>query len=362
LDDKIITDYDGFSQLERQWALIEESGGVTTPFQSFSWMTQWLTHRACGAEPFIFVLERGKLIAPFTLLKSGGLRVLRLLGSHDSDYLGLVTCLPVDKAWERVAQELVARTNVWDLLHLHSIVDFEEILSALRSQGLVSYHRPYESCPLILTAESWDQFLATRKKIRAEMRRWARRLEEIGSVEISVEEPPIRGELMKELIEVEQASWKWESGNAMFKQSSHSEFFRGVLQDQGTKAKLFLCRISGSLAGFNLVFTAQRRWFYYWAVFRKNYPHVGAYLLGRVVEGAHSSGCTVVDLLRGNEDYKLAWSDGANTVYEIVSPSSLRGQAAALGYAVRWKLAKSSLMHRIRNRILKVGDRRGIGG
>lgn len=359
LNDQVIRSYESFVKLESRWAAIEKGGGVKTPFQSFAWVDQWLRHRASGVEPFILVVDDGAIIAPFGLWETYGVKTIRLLGSEDSDYLGLVTSLPVEKAWHRVAAKLFADTKAWDLLHLHSVLEREAILSALMNQkGFGFYDRPYEQCPLIGITQSWEHFLSGRKKIRLGMGRWARRLEEIGSIDVEVVSPPISDTLLIELIEVEQASWKWQSGNAAFKDPSLADFLRGVLQDPRTEGKLFLCRLSNKLAGFNLVFTAGERWYYYWSVFGKEYPHVGSYLLGRVVEAAHSASCEHVDLLRGNEDYKSAWADGSKAVYEIVCYSSSRGRVAAMTYSLRWKMAQSRLLHDLRNRVMQIGDRR----
>lgn len=359
MGDQVIRSYEAFVQLESLWASIENGGGVKTPFQSFAWVDQWLRHRAGGAEPFILVIDDGAIIAPFGLWKASGIKTIRFLGSKNSDYLGLVTSLPIDKAWRRVGAKLSAETKVWDLLHLDSVLEREAILPALLDQtGFGLYERPYEHCPLIGIAQSWEHFLSGRKKIRLGMGRWARRLEEIGSISVEVVSPPINDTLLSELIEVEQASWKWESGNAVFKDPSLADFLRGVLQDARIEGKLFLCRVSNKLGGFNLVFTVGDRWYYYWSVFGKQYPHVGSYLLGRVVEAAHSSGCEHVDLLRGNEDYKSVWADGSKTVYEIVCYSSMKGRVAAMIYSLRWKLAQSRLLHDLRNRVMRIGDRR----
>ncbi len=359
LSDQVIRSYEAFVQLKSRWTAIESGGGAKTPFQSFAWVDQWLRHRASGAEPFILVLDDGAIIAPFGLWKASGVKIIRLLGSVDSDYLGLVTNLPVEKAWHRVAAKLSAETKVWDLLHLDSVLEREVILAALMNQkGFGFYDRPCEHCPLIGITQSWEHFLSSRKKIRLEIGRWKRRLEEVGSIEVEVISPPISDRLLNELIEVEQASWKWQSGNAVFKNPSLADFHRGLLQDPRTEGKLFLCRLSNKLGGFNLVLTAGNRWYYYWSVFAKKYPHVGAYLLSQVVEAAHSSGCAHVDLLRGNENYKSAWADGSKMVYEIVCYSSLKGWVAAMTYSVRWKLAQSRLLHDLRNRLMQIGDRR----
>jgi CelD/BcsL family acetyltransferase involved in cellulose biosynthesis len=87
-------------------------------------------------------------------------------------------------------------------------------------------------------------------------------------------------------------------------------------------------------------------------------PNAGSLLLARIVEAACRGGCTIVDLLRGDHGYKRAWTDRADTVYEIVWPSTLLGRAAVLAYAMRWRAAQSKRLRDLRARWRRVGDRR----
>ena len=122
--------------------------------------------------------------------------------------------------------------------------------------------------------------------------------------------------------------------------------------------QLWLLRVSAELVAFDLVLVAQERCYYYLSVFRQDHRHAGAYLLARIIETACATEFTCVDLLRGPHAYKHAWADHANTVYEIVCPSTLPGQAAALAYAARWRAAESSFLRGIRSAIWRIGDRR----
>jgi len=131
LSSEVAESYDGFARLEPRWKAIADAGGVQTPYQSFAWLDQWLRHRGSGVEPFVLVVEDGAIIAPLGRLRIGGIRLLRLLGTGDSDYPGLVTSLPLEDAWDSVAQELAQRRTAWDLLHLHSVGEREVIMAAL---------------------------------------------------------------------------------------------------------------------------------------------------------------------------------------------------------------------------------------
>jgi CelD/BcsL family acetyltransferase involved in cellulose biosynthesis len=355
---ELINSDEDFSKLEIRWSEIGKAGGIRTPFQSFAWIDQWLRYRGKDVEPFILVID-DSIVAPFGLSRVAGIRILRLLGTPDSDYLGLVTNLPSGPAWDSVMRAIGGLRGDWDLLHLHSVHEREAIVTALvRHIGGGFRERLYDVCPLIKIDRSWDALLAGRRNLRKNLKRWTRRLEEMGTIRVEVVAPPMTDILLSELVEVERASWKWETGNATFKPGSWCDFIRGILKDPRMQVELWLLRLSEKLVGFQLMFIAENRWYCYMAICRKDCPNAGSYLLAQLIERACTSGCEIVDLLRGSEEYKYAWTDLQGEVYEIVVPSNLGGHLFAMGYHARWHVAQSSFVHRLRNYLTRTGDRR----
>lgn len=349
-----------FLKLEPQWASIATAGGVKTPFQSFAWIEQWLRHRSRDVEPFALVVQDGATIAPFGIFRILGRRVLSMLGAEDSDYTSLVTSLLLEEAWQGVAQELARCRKRWDCLHLDSVRERDIVVSVLkRYVGTTCRDRVYEVCPWIPTDSSWEGLLASSlKKQRKPLRRWGRRLEAKGEILVQVIEPPVSELIISEVIDVERASWKSKLGNAAFENRSQGDFLRAVLRDVRVPFQLWLLRIGSKVVAFAIVLIAQKRWYYYRSTFHQDYDHAGAYLLARIIEKACSSECVSVDLLRGNQPYKLAWTNRVDAVYEIVCPSNVGGRVLAAGYVARWWAARSNLLCRARSQFLRVGDRR----
>lgn len=355
---ELINNDEDFSKLVTRWSEIGRAGGIRTPFQSFAWIDQWLRHRGKDVKPFILIID-DSIIAPFGISRVAGFRIIRLLGTPDSDYPGPVTNLLPGAAWDIVMRELAKLRDYWDLLHLHSVQDREAVLSAIDRHIKASFlERLYEVCPLIKTDRSWDLLLGERKNIRNNIKRWSRRLAGIGAITVEVIKPPVTDGLLSEIVELERASWKWDTGNATFKPGSWGDFIQGIFKDPRMQFELWLLRLSGKLVGLEFILIAENRWYGYMAISRKDCPNAGAYLLAQVVETACSSGCESVDLMRGGEEYKLAWTDLQGQVYEIVVPGNLRGRLAATYYYTRWNVAKSSFVHRMRNYLARTGDRR----
>lgn len=356
----IVRTIDEFALLESRWTALAAAGAVRTPYQSYVWLDQWLRHRSVDVEPFVLVIDGGKTIAPFGRVRRTGIRTLRLLGTPDSDYASLVTTESLDAGWDSVARTLAGIRGEFDLLHLHSIQERQSIVAAFRRWlGTGGRERPYELCPWIPTNQSWEQLLARRSgEFRKTVRRWKRRMEELGHVTLEQVRPPLSDLLLDELADVERSSWKWEHGNSSFSPGPMRDLLRAVLRDRRTEATIWLLRVSDRLVAYAFILIANNRWYYYLSTFRKETGNAGSFLLGRIVEAACSDGCIALDLLRGDQEYKRLWTEHSETVHELVWPVSLRGRAAVLAYVLRWRAARSSRLAKLRARLFGVGDRR----
>jgi CelD/BcsL family acetyltransferase involved in cellulose biosynthesis len=360
LEHQIIDRAEDFHTLAPHWERLAMAGGIPTPYQSFAWLEQWLTHRAAGVEPFVVLLHDNETIAPLGRVARAGLRQLRMLGAPDSDYVGLVTIRPIDEAWDGVARVLAEHRRSFDIVHLQSVREHEVIVAALRRhlRG-AGRERTYELCPWIPTDRSWEEVRKSRGNgLRNELRRWERRIRELGQLETSHIGPPLTDELVSELETVERESWKWEHGDSAFRGGQQRDFLHALLRDPRADLAVWLMRISGRLVAYALVLVDKDRWYYYLPSFRKDVPNAGSLLLAQIVEGACAGGRSAVDLLRGDHEYKRSWTDRADAVHEIVWPSSLLGWAATLAHATRWQAARSPRLRKLRARLRRVGDRR----
>lgn len=329
------------------------------PFQSSAWLRHWLEHRAAGMETFPIVVNGGETVAPFGRLRVAGLRVLRLLGSGDSDFNGLISTRGADAAWDSVIGELARRRREWDLLHLHSVAERDAIQSALeRHLGRPGVARLYEACPFIRLAGTWAQFIGARKSLRHEVGRWTRRLGEMGPLTVTSVPAPVPRELLDVMVDIERDSWKWEHGNAVFKPGSQRDFLFALLRDPEAPVRVWTLSVGDRVAAFAIVLEAATRWFFYLTTYRQEFKNAGSMLLARLVEAAHDAGCTSFSLLRGDLRYKNDWANGSEDVYEIVCASNRLGQLGALAYRARWRAASSPMIRRARRVLFRAGDRR----
>ena len=356
---QLVGDRESFMQLEALWRAVETQSQGGTPFQSFAWCNQWLKYRGKGYAPFILVSSDRRVIAPFAQTVVGRTHVLRLIGTGDSDYLGLVTSMAPREAWCAVIAELQKRKHEWQLLHLHSIRQKGDVLSALRQhKGISVIERDYEKCPNLSISGTWEAYLGRKKKVKYESRRWAKRVKEVGAVTVDSVALPLSSELLNEMIDVERESWKWELGTAALKPGEQADFIGAVLRDPQMPAKVWCLRTDKKLAAFAVVFEDEAGWYYYLPSFRNTCPNAGAHLLSCIVEEAFSSGCRFVDLLQGDHGYKSLWTETTVGVAEILVANSLWGRVMLQGYVARWWAANSVVLQRLRKFLTQVGDRR----
>lgn len=335
------------------WAVLEQAV-APPPFQTLAWARAWLRHYGVGAVPCLVCVDAPQpMIVPLVFTRAGPFRVLRLLGSGPSDYLGPLAARLDADAWSRVGALLRPLLGEVDRLELDSVALTSEECSAFsRAVGRPSIDRVYERCPAIDTTGDWESFLRGRsKRFRANWKRTERQAVSHG--ETSLAREPVSPRLFDECIEVERDSWKWERGLAFLREPRSREFIRDALLEAAIPHELFTCRIDGQLAGFAVVFRSARRRYYYLPSFRERFPGVGGHLLGHVVKDSFDSDCEEFDFLRGDEGYKLAWSTHVRDVHQIVvAGRGLRGRVARGLVDLRWRLARSARLHAWRERWL----------
>ena len=341
-----------------QWAALVDQ--LDSPvFQTPDWARTWLHHfgghseggARIEAEPWILVREGSDpYIWPLIVTRRGPYRVLRSLGEGVSDYLGPISADPA--AAMRDALELLKRgAGMFGHIDLKSLAVRDEALAVLETGLRGATRRVYERCPNIRTDGTFAGYLEGRKKkFRANWKRTIRRTEAHGKVDIGLS--PFSDDLFAEIQMVERESWKWANGTAYLSDPRRTAFLCAVLSQPRMQSEIWTCRIDGALAAFAIAFTNRTTRHYYLPSFRTRYSDVGTYLLGRIAEATFDSELTELDLMQGDESYKMAWATGERSVYELAAPGvGPIGWPAVLGLKARWRLAESSSVRELRVRL-----------
>ena len=185
---------ESFGALESRrddWSrLAERSRNI---FATWEWAATWWDHYGGNASP-AFRACRGSdgevfAILPLCVARRGRLRLLRFIGHGRGDVLGPI-CAEDDEpaAGAALARALAERPKGWHLF-LAERLPRGPVGDAIGGTRIQTEANPY----LEIGGSSWDDFLAgVSRKLRGNIRRSARRLEEEHDVEYRLSDDPDR--------------------------------------------------------------------------------------------------------------------------------------------------------------------------
>jgi CelD/BcsL family acetyltransferase involved in cellulose biosynthesis len=340
--------------LAPRWLEIAEAVGAPV-FMRPAWARTWLEHLAPGGEAWLLAVgDPPVAIWPLVLQRRGAFKLLRSLGHGVSDYLGPLAIAPSVELIEAFGRRIRAESGRYDLLDVGSLHLSDDLRGCLRAAlGTRACERAYERCPLISTEGSWEDYLRTRtRKFRENLKRSERRASASAPPVVQIE--PFTRPLFEELLGVERESWKWQAGTAYLQEAGRCAFLKAALAEREIGSEIWTCRIGSELAAFSVVFLAPGLRHYYLPSFCSRYSDVGTFLLRELVQRSFGTGIREVDLLQGDEGYKLAWATGERVVHQLASAGRLPlGPVALWAKRARWKLAESPRVHSLRNRWMR---------
>jgi CelD/BcsL family acetyltransferase involved in cellulose biosynthesis len=318
-------------QLGDYWNCL--SRGV--PFRSWQWLYAWWRHYGDDCEPFILSVRdaAGRLVglAPFRLNSSAARgRVVRFLGSGEvcSDYLTVLSTQEhEDAVAAAVAQWLICASagracdgsedNRWDLLELTG-VDAEDravpkLAKHLEAGGCPLHLRAGPSCWRIDLPETWEEYLgALSKSHRHQVRRAERRVLNSGRVALRTARSAdelTRG--MEILVDLHQKRWRSQGRPGSFAIPRFSEFLYEAAERLLAIDRLRLdwLELEGRPAAAELQLVGGDVTYAYQSGVDPEALHESPGWLLQIasVRSAIEEKQRWLDLLRGDEPYKMHW-------------------------------------------------------
>lgn len=183
-----------------------------------------------------------------------------------------------------------------------------------RARSYRVIERRLERSPFVATDLGWDDYLATLGgKLRRELRRRRRRLEEQGRVELFVEDG--RGRLDDLLVEgfrVEGSAWKEARGTAIASQDATTSFYRDIACWAAERGSLRLAylRLDGRPLAFDFAIEEDGRHYLlktgFDPAFRELAP--GMLLRFEMLKRTFELGLRSYEFLGTDEPWKLDWT------------------------------------------------------
>jgi CelD/BcsL family acetyltransferase involved in cellulose biosynthesis len=339
---EVLTSAGEFAVLEEEWEELYHDSPRATPFQSWAWLYSWWEFYGEGYELRLVTVrdEEGLLIglAPLMLERRLGLSRLLFVGTGPTDYLDVLA----REGWETQVSEALVRTlrqmGSWQ------VADLQELRPEAAAWGLFEHWSGLRisvwqsNCPVV-DAKPWDELLASIKKsLRSSARQTLRRARDDGlRCELAgVEDAKAAA---RRLVTVSRQQWqsRWrETGPEHW-----TSRFEAHLEVAGRRVT---ARGLGAISEFwrdgEVVVS-------HFLVFGRDF--VGAYLQGASQEAlqryqssslyiwdamdvALSRNSKRLDLLRGEEPYKLRWSSGVVPNHRIILGRDPLSWAPYAGY------------------------------
>jgi CelD/BcsL family acetyltransferase involved in cellulose biosynthesis len=322
------------TELAEPWRALHAACAPESPFLSFDWAQLW-AERFCRDARRLFVLAvygKGRLVAvaPWCRVRSAGpLRPSRI------EFLGAVVTAAdhLDVLCEPGAARAVAAllhdhlfgpaAPLWHRIELRGVAAESpflfEFTRKLGDAGRLFSLEAGNYCPTRSLQTGGEEGLASqlsrrRKRLRYELSVLSR----LGPVEhLTLRSGEAEAESVSErFLNLYRA--RWEAGAEPLVGFTQQLIARAA---QSPQLEIDLLEVAGRcVAGLLHLRSGEAIYLYLMAIDRTVDPRlsVGNLVLGLALERAAKEGLRVYDFLRGGEDYKLRWADGASRDLDLI--------------------------------------------
>jgi CelD/BcsL family acetyltransferase involved in cellulose biosynthesis len=198
---EVVEDSRGFVTLEEEWEDLHRQCPQATPFQSWAWLYSWWEFYGKGYELRLVVIRDGDLLVclmPLMLERRGGFGRLLFVGTGPTDYQDVL----IREGWESQISEVGVRA----LRQIGSwhVADFQQLRPEAAAWKIFEgwtgpRTRVWKDNFPVIDVRPWDELLASvSKNLRSTARRTLRRIEVDG----------VRHELVG-ACDVEEAAHRW---------------------------------------------------------------------------------------------------------------------------------------------------------
>ena len=342
LGTEVLESTEEFAALEKEWEDLYHDSPRATPFQSWAWLYSWWESYGEDYELRLVTVRDGRSslvgLAPLMLKYRPGFGKLLFVGTGPTDYLDVL----IREGWEDQVPEVLARAlrqiDSWQVADLHQLRPGAASWDICRRWDGPQLRAWQDGFPVV-DVRPWDELLQSLSgNLRSTVRRALRRFEaDGGRCEIAgVDDAEAAA---KRLVTISREQWqdRWLDTGPEHWTSRYESLIVAA-------ARRMTARELGGISEFwqdgGVIISD------FWVSGR---DFIGTYVLGASREAlqryqwsslyiwdalniARTKNCGYLDLLRGEEPYKLRWSSRISPSHRLILGRNLAFWAPYAGY------------------------------
>ena len=329
------------------WNRLSEACELPNAFATHDWFQVWyqyysLTFPNLQSRPFLLVLRQGDSItgvAPFVLRRSSrfGVSVRKVeFVARQADYNDFIVGEDPAGQCQAAVDFLDRNHDQWDLIDLRGLreTDLPLIEHALKRARLEYRILPEECCPYLPIDAPWTEIMARRDRSPQdariglhELRKKQRRLATEGLNLRMIECPHDEPGLLDKLILVEKEK-RVDGKSAIPFMARYPEVVKSLFDTLGRRGWMYvaLMEMGERPLAWQLGFRCGRKLWNYLTAYDHSFTRFspGTMLIPAILEYGFSRGYEEFDFLRGEEPYKLMWSNASHKRSRVVIWSQRR--------------------------------------
>jgi CelD/BcsL family acetyltransferase involved in cellulose biosynthesis len=343
----VVERHDRIESLDSEWRALADRTDAP-PFLRPDWARAWWRAFGSGALEVLAVRRAGALAAVVPLQRRGG--VLASLSNWHTPRFGAVD--EDEPALRELAAALFlpgARRTTLAFLDAGG-ADTQAWLAAARTRGRRLLVRTLERPPYLDLEGNWEDYEARLSgKLRRDLDRRMRLLEQEGSVSVEVEDGSERlDELLAEGFRVEGSGWKGEQGTAIESRPETRRFYIEVARSAagGGWLRLSFLRLDSRPIAFQYGLESGGCYYFLKGGVDPAYHRFapGKLLLRAMLERSFASGLVRFDFGGEDEAFKREWTDAARELIRLDAlASSPPGLAEWVAFAYARPLTRRLL-------------------
>jgi len=335
-----VREVDDFTSLREKWnCLLKRNLLGDNVFLTWEWLFTWWKHFGEGRKPLVLLVEdetKILAIAPLMLSKYklpsfGTIKKIEFLGAPHSDYNNFILLEMEAECLKLITDYLFDTVTNWDWIEFKDIPetaensDYLERLFFTVPSKLKMKKRVCNRCPYISLPNSFDRLMSgLTKNMRQNLNKYLRKINTKHHVELKKYDEAGFSvkEAMRVFIKLHEDRWILKGQDGAFKNNDAFRNFHMDVAERFADNKwlgLYFLMVDGDPVSAQYTFEYGQKMYYYLAGFNPQYANysVGNLTIMSLLERCINNGFREYDLMRGDEPYKMLWTNTYRRTFEM---------------------------------------------